>query len=242
MFSSDRFARVARRATTLGASALIAGVALAPVAGADDAATGTLEATLLQSLASASASASVTGSGEARPDEPQPAEGPRVTVSQPVISAEGEHEITVTGVGFNDDSVVATRPPLAGKNPGVYVIFGKFADDWKPSGGAGSTSRKSITQFWAVDAEDLQTIGGAARGGIAMADDGSFTATFTVSRALVEEETGDTAGNLGIYTYAGGGATHAAWETYQPITVADRAAVEPAPGSLGSLASVLPII
>ena len=232
MFSSDRFARAARRATTLGASALIAGVALAPVASAEDAASGTLAAALVQTIASASA----TGSGESESNESQQATGPWVTLSQSVISADGEHEITVTGTGFKDDSLKATRQPLAGKNPGVYVDLGKFADEWKPSEGAASASRKSIAQFWAVEAEDLQTIGGAARGGIELSADGGFTATFTVSGALVEEEAGDVAGNLGIYTYAGGGATHAAWETSQLITFA-----EPTTGSLGSLASVLPI-
>lgn len=243
MFSSDRFARAARRVTTLSASALIAGVVLAPVANADTAAsdtaaTGTLAAALVQTIASASA----TGSGEAGSSEFLQAQGPRVTLSQSVISADGEHEITVTGTGFKDDSVVATRPPIAGKNPGVYVILGKFADQWKPSAGVASGTRTSISQFWAVNAEDLQTIGGAARGGIVMAADGSFTATFTVSKALVEEETGDVTGNLGIYTYAGGGATHAAWETYQPITFADPATAGPSTGSLGSLASVLPTV
>lgn len=237
MFSSDRFARAARRVTTLSASALIAGVVLAPVASAEDAATGTLATALVQTIASASA----TGSGEAGSSEFLQAQGPRVALSQSVISADGEHEITVTGTGFKDDSVVATRAPIAGKNPGVYVILGKFADEWQPSAGAESGTRTSISQFWAVNAEDLETIGGAARGGIVMAADGSFTATFTVSKALVEEETGDVTGNLGIYTYAGGGATHAAWETYQPITFAESAAAGPSAGSLGSLASVLPI-
>ena len=238
MFSSDRFARVARRGTAFSVSALIAGSALAPVAGAKDAATGTLASALVQTIASASA----TGSGEVGPDESQQSQGPRVTVSQSVISAEGEHEIAVTGTGFADDSVVATRPPLQGKNPGVYVILGKFADDWKPSQGAAPASRTSITQFWAVDPEDVQTIGGAARGGTELADDGSFTVTFTVSRALVEEEAGDAAGNLGIYTYAGGRAAHAAWETFQPITFTDPESGSGSTGSLGSLASVLPML
>lgn len=232
MFSSDRFARAARRATTLGASALIAGVVLAPVASAEDAASGTLAAALVQTIASASA----TGSGESESNESQQVTGPRVTLSQSVISADGEHEITVTGTGFKDDSLKAARPPLAGKNPGLYVVLGKFADEWKPSEGAASDSRKSIAQFWAVNAEDVATIGGADAGAIVMAPDGSFTATFTVSKALVEKQASDVTGELGVYTYPGGGAKHAAWETSQLITFA-----EPTAGSLGSLASVLPI-
>ena len=232
--SFDRFARAARRSTALGAAALIAGAALAPAANADNATTGTLADTLLQTIASASASAA--GSGEAPQGESQQAKGPRMTLSQSVISANGEHQITVTGAGFTDDSVVGARPPLAGKSPGVYVIFGKFADEWKPSEGAASSARKIISQHWAVDAEDVEAIGGAERGAIVLGAEGSFTATFTVSKALVEDEAGDATGNLGIYTYAGSGAKHAAWETYQPISFA-----EPATGPLGSLAGLFPL-
>lgn len=229
--SQGNFARGARRGTALGAAALIAGVALAPAASADDVATGTLAASLLQTITSASAAGS---------DESKQIQGPRVTVSQTVISEDGEHEITVKGTGFKDDSVVGARPPLAGKNPGIYVILGKFADEWKPSEDAASTARKSISQFWAVNAEDVETIGGAARGGMELRPDGSFTASFTVSKALVDAQAGDVAGNLGIYTYAGGGAVYAPWETYQPITFGEPAS-EPA-GMLGSLTSMFPIL
>lgn len=230
--SSDRFARAARRSTALGAVALIAGVVLAPAANADNATTGTLADTLLQTIASAS----TAGSGEAPQDESQQAHGPRVALAKSVISANGEHEITVTGTGFTDAGVVGARPPLAGKNPGIYVVLGKFADEWKPSEEAPPSARKIITQHWAVNAEDVETIGGAERGAIVLGADGSFTATFTVSKALVEDKAGDAAGNLGIYTYAGSGAKHAAWETYQPISFA-----EPATGPLGSLAGLFPI-
>lgn len=229
--SSDRLARAARKGTVFGA-ALIAGVALAPAASADDATTGTLADAIVHAIGSASA----TGSGEAGQDESQVARGPRVTVSRSVISANGEHEITVAGSGFEDDSVVGARPPLAGKNPGVYVVLGKFAEEWKPSEEAPSSARKVISQHWAVDAEDVETIGGAEKGAIILGAGGNFTATFTVSKALVEDKAGEVSGNLGIYTYPGGGAKHAAWETYQPISFA-----EPATGPLGSLAGLFPI-
>lgn len=207
----------------LGAAlALLSGTAIAPVANAEEAGIGALVSTALQSLTSASASASA-----------EQGDGPRVTIPESVLSENGEHEITVSGTGFKDDAVVASRPPLAGKNPGIYVILGKFADEWQPSAGAASTARKSISQYWAVNAEDMETIGGSARGAIELAADGSFTATFTVSKAQIDDVAGDVEGNVGIYTYAGGGATHAAWETYQPITFGD-------PFSLGSLAGLLP--
>lgn len=210
----------------LGAAlALLSGTAIAPVANADEAGIGALVSTALQSLTSASASA-------------EQGDGPRVTVSESVLSEDGEHEITVSGTGFKDDAVVASRPPLAGKNPGIYVIFGKFADEWQPSAGAASTARKSISQYWAVNAEDMETIGGSARGAIELAADGSFTTTFTVSKAQIDDLAGDVEGNVGIYTYAGGGATHAAWETYQPITFGDPFSLGSV--SLGSLAGLLP--
>ena len=210
----------------LGAAlALLTGAAVAPVANAEEAGTGAMVSTVLQSLTSASASA-------------EQGDGPRVTVSKSVLSEDGEHEITVSGTGFKDDSVVASRPPLAGKNPGIYVILGKFADEWKPSAGAASSARKVISQYWAVDAEDMATIGGTARGAIELAADGSFTTTFIVSKAQIDEVAGDVEGNVGIYTYAGGGATHAAWETYQPITFGDPFSLGSV--SLGSLAGLLP--
>ena len=174
--------------------------------------------------------------------------GPRVTVSKTVISETGDHEIVVTGTGFQDDEVVATRPPLAGNSPGIYVIFGKFADEWKPSEGAASSARKVISQFWAVEEGNLEDIGGPARGGIILSPEGDFTATFTVSKALAEEKAGDAVGNLGIYTYAGGGAKHAPWETYQPISFGEPAAAAPvatdtiATGSLGSLTAENPVL
>lgn len=174
--------------------------------------------------------------------------GPRVSVSQSVISETGDHEITVTGTGFQDDEVVATRPPLAGNSPGIYVIFGKFADEWKPSEGAASSARKVISQFWAVEEDNLDDIGGPSRGGIVLSPEGDFTATFTVSKALAEEKAGDAVGNLGIYTYAGGGAQHAPWETYQPITFGDPMDATPeasapiAMGSLGSLTAENPVL
>ena len=235
--SFDRVTRAGRRRTVLGAATLIAGVALAPVAGADEAPSGTLADALLQAVSTASAS----GSGEAGQGDGQQATGPTVTVSQTVISPEGEHTITVTGTGFTGDAL-GTRPPLAGTYPGSYVVLGAFADEWKPSEGAASSVRKPvITQKWAVLAEDMQAIGGEAAGAIPMSADGSFTATFAVSKALVDEKAGDAAGNLGIYTYAGSGATVAEWETFTPLSFGEPATDDSAPGLFGSLTGLLQI-
>lgn len=218
--SRSRLALAGRRSAVVGATAaLLAGAVLTPAAGAQDLST-SLVTTLSQFAGSAS---------------PAQETGPQVKVSATTISEEGEHEITVTGTGFKDELVVGVRPPLQGKNPGIYVIFGQFADEWKPSEGAPSTARKVIVQKWVVPAADIPTVGGPEKGGIELRPDGSFTATFTVSKALVDEA--DAVGNLGVYTYAGSGAKHGAWETYQPIAFGEPAA--DGSGSLGSLTGLL---
>jgi len=150
---------------------------------------------------------------------------PKVTVSTTTLSASGETEVTVKGTGFDPSAAIASRPPLAGKPAGVYVAFGKFAEDWKPSGGAASSARPTADVKWAVSAEDIDTIGGPSKGAIELAADGSFTATFTVSKDAADEAAtakGLTDGRYGIYTYPGGGAVQAGYETFTPLTfVAD---------------------
>ena len=222
----SRLTLAVRRGAVISAgAALRAGAVLAPVAQAQG--SSAVINTLSQFAGSADAAAE---------------DGPRISVSKSVISEEGDTEIVVTGAGFDDDTVVGTRRPLLGKGAGIYVILGKFADEWKPSEDAPSANRTSISQFWAVAAEDMEAIGGAKGGAIELAEDGSFTATFTVSTALIEDEAGDAEGNLGIYTYPGSGATHAAWETFRPLTVGAPAASAELPlGSLGSLFAENPI-
>lgn len=60
-----------------------------------------------------------------------------------------------------------TRPPLSGSFSGAYVVFGKFATDWKPSAGVPSSARAVIAQKWAVPAASMSTIGGAGPRGSA---------------------------------------------------------------------------
>ncbi|MFK4731617.1 HtaA domain-containing protein [Agromyces mediolanus] len=151
-----------------------------------------------------------------------------ITVKQPVVpvvsvskssglDAAGE-VVTVSGTGFVpvSPSTDGTRPPLAGKFGGAYVVFGSFLDEWKPSAGAASSARVVDSQKWVVNPEDVATIGGAARGAVAINADGSFQVELTVrefAAALAD-------GNYGIYTYSGGGAKHAGFETFTPITFA----------------------
>jgi len=112
----------------------------------------------------------------------------------------------------------------------------------KPSGkpGAGQASRKTdgSAMKWFVNAEDVDTVGGASRGGVAIGADGSFSVELTVTEDF-EGALED--GNYGIYTYAGSGAVYAPFETFTPLTFATATTpttppvdpvVTPAAGSL----------
>lgn len=140
--------------------------------------------------------------------------------------------LTVEGTGFTARAGTnGLRLPLAGQFAGVYVAFGKYADQWRPSQNAPSSARKNgstpASVKWAVPAANTATIGGAPAGAITLASDGSFSTTLLVD----ENFSGVPAtGNFGIYTYGGSGAKPAAFETYTPITFASASpAPTPAP-------------
>ncbi|MAS54299.1 MAG: hypothetical protein CMJ44_06690 [Pimelobacter sp.] len=144
--------------------------------------------------------------------------GSTVSVAQTDFLPSGSYEVTVEGSGFDPADATGTRPPLAGKAAGTYVVFGKFADQWRPSTGAASSTRKISSQRWAVLAEDMATIGGAPAA-VELTDDGTFSTTLTVDKAAIDEmATEESLVNYGIYTYPGSGAVNAAYETYTPIT------------------------
>ncbi|MEI5672123.1 MULTISPECIES: beta strand repeat-containing protein [unclassified Nocardioides] len=146
---------------------------------------------------------------------------PSVTLSRSTFVPNGAQTVTVTGTGFNPAAATGTRPPLAGKPSGSYVVFGKFAENWKPSAGAATATRVNSSQKWAVLAEDMATIGGPDGGAVELKPDGSFTATLTVDKAAIDAvATAATLVNYGIYTYGGSGGTVAAYETYTPVTFA----------------------
>ncbi|KQZ09436.1 hypothetical protein ASD23_14450 [Agromyces sp. Root1464] len=143
--------------------------------------------------------------------EPEPVV-PTVTVSKTAgLDAAGE-KVVVKGTGFvpNAPATNGARPPLAGKFAGAYVVFGSFAENWKPSGGAASSARVVDSQKWVVDAADAAAIGGAAAGAVAIGADGSFEVELTAR----EFEKALAGGNYGVYTYAGSGAKVPAFETY----------------------------
>ena len=127
--------------------------------------------------------------------------------------------VKVTGSGFYPKSpeTDATRRPIQGKFGGTYVVFGSFLENWKPSAKAPADNRKVIEQRWGVNAADIETIGGAKAGAFEVKADGTFETTITLkkdsAKALKE-------GRYGVYTYSGGGAEYAGFETYTPIEFA----------------------
>ena len=148
-------------------------------------------------------------------------QGPAVTVSDTTLLPNGAHEVTVQGTGFDPALATGTRPPLAGKPAGAYIAFGRYADVWRPSAGAPSTARVNAggtALNWAVSAADMPTVGGQAAGAVELRPDGSFTATLTIDKAVMDAKA--STGNYGIYTYPGSGGTQPLYETYTPITFA----------------------
>ncbi len=139
-----------------------------------------------------------------------------VAVSKTDVAVTGE-TVTVTGTGFDPAAHQGTRPPLAGQNSGVYVVFGTFDQPWAPSEGAPGSARRVIKQVWALPAAQRAILdpAGTSPDFVTIAADGSFTVDLEV--APVSGSVGD----YGIVTYAGSGAVDADQETFTPITFSD---------------------
>jgi len=128
--------------------------------------------------------------------------------------------IVVKGSGFDPEANVApegNRPPISGGIPaGTYVVFGKFAPQWRPSQGVASSARKAGSQQWALASAALDQVDpryqGAIRGQWAeLSEDGTFTAELVASELELD------GGRYGVYTYAAGGTVNAAQELYAPV-------------------------
>lgn len=139
---------------------------------------------------------------------------PQVVASQTQGLRPGD-QIIVWGRGFDPAASVGTRPPFAGQPSGAYVVFGRFADVWKPSASAPSSARTVIAQTWALpQAQHLALDPAQTNPSLTRLDPlGRFQVVLTVG-------TGGTAGNYGVYTYPGSGATNASQELAIPVTLA----------------------
>lgn len=125
--------------------------------------------------------------------------------------------VDVSGSGFDPDANLSTRMPVpVGQPAGVYVVFGRFPDQWKPSDGV-STGRTVLHQRWAMPEPSYTTVTTSSPNPQyrLMEADGTFEADLDIEKV-------DGEGNFGIYTYAAGGATpNAAQETYTPVSFRD---------------------
>lgn len=124
-------------------------------------------------------------------------------------------QITVWGTGFDPAAHVGTRPPLAGQQSGVYAVFGRFGDTWRPSLGAPSSSRRVISQKWALPAASRAVLDPTGTGTDYVTIDaaGNFAAVVTVG---VDDTV---TGNYGVYTYPGSGAVDGTQEVAQLVTL-----------------------
>ncbi len=145
-----------------------------------------------------------------------PTPTPAVSLSKESGLAAAGEAITVAGSGFvpNAPATDATRRPLLGKFGGAYIEFGYYAGEtW-----AAASSK------WAVAAADVDTIGGVAKGAVAVAADGSFSVDLQAAKPADAPE----GARFGVRTYAGGGASYAPFNRFIEVTFAS-ATPEPQP-------------
>lgn len=141
--------------------------------------------------------------------------------------------VVVKGSGFdpaaNTNGLPLPVPP--GVPHGTFVAFGAFSPDWRPSSGAPSEARagqqRSATA-WVMSENALNRVPDAPfdlrrtirQQWTPLADDGSFTATLTVTTPAAAAPDAE----FGIYTYAAAGAINAGEELFTPVEF------DPAPG------------
>lgn len=154
----------------------------------------------------------------------------------------GGEQLVVKGSGFDPQANAAKRPPLTVGDPsGVYVVFGSFADNWRPSQGAAAATRKVVDQRWALTDSTYGRIAAHYLGAIAgqritMNSDGTFVATLTAADAA------QVVGRYGVFSYVAGGATaDASQELETRVSYVSERPVPPAPQpSIPGDSSVVP--
>ncbi|MEV6287797.1 HtaA domain-containing protein [Kribbella sp. NPDC051770] len=158
---------------------------------------------------------------------------PKLEVSKTTGVADGE-ELTVRGSGFDPAANLSTRVPVTpGQPAGVYVVFGSFADDWRPSTGADSTTRTLLDTKWVLPQASYDQVGTDFPNQkprlVLLNADGTFEVK--VKAKIVAENPR----NYGVYTYPGGSAVNAAHELAVPVTFGSGGDPEPEGPPVGSL-------
>lgn len=127
----------------------------------------------------------------------------------------GPVSVTVNGTGFTD-LAVGNRPPLDGLATGVYVVFGWFDENWKPSAGVGTDARRFVfeTQSWAMPDESRAVLDptNQLENVYTLSPEGDFTVTIPVDCSLAGT------GTMAIAVYPASGAIQADHEFLIPIT------------------------
>lgn len=159
------------------------------------------------------------------------------TIWEPAVQAsrtsgldpDGE-TVTVTGGGFDPSANTGTRPPLAGSPTGIYVVFAKIGDPWRPSQGAPSTARTVLDQKWVLPAASRTVLDpqGTNPDLVELAEDGTFGVTLDVAQ-LTEGAADCATDTCAVITYAAGGAVNADHEFALPLTFGSDAGGTPAP-------------
>ncbi|MFD2840308.1 hypothetical protein ACFSYH_06955 [Populibacterium corticicola] len=128
--------------------------------------------------------------------------------------------IVVKGTGFAPDANVGGRGmPIPNTLPqGNYVVFGNFAENWRPSAGAASSVRKVSDQRWALTEATVEQIPSNFKQTVLnqwaeLESDG----TFETELAITNKEGGVPTGKWGVYTYAGSGVNNADQELFVPV-------------------------
>lgn len=127
----------------------------------------------------------------------------------------GQVQVTVNGTGFID-LAVGNRPPLDGLPTGVYVVFGWFDENWKPSAGVGTDARRFVfeTQSWAMPDESRAVLDptNQLENVYTLSPEGDFSLTIPVDCSLAGT------GTMAIAVYPASGAIQADHEFLIPIT------------------------
>jgi LPXTG-motif cell wall-anchored protein len=163
---------------------------------------------------------------------PDPVWTPAVTVSKTSGLDPAGETVTVTGSGFDPAANVGTRPPLAGRQSGIYLVFAKVGQPWRPSEGAPSTSRTVLDQKWVLPAASRAVLDPAGTNPdyVTLAENGTFSATLDV--LAVTDGVADCAvDTCGVITYAAGGAVNAAHELFTALSFTATPPTDPEPNS-----------
>ncbi|UTT59770.1 HtaA domain-containing protein [Cellulosimicrobium cellulans] len=127
--------------------------------------------------------------------------------------------IVVRGTGFDPAANVGGRGvPIPATLPqGTYVVFGSFAEQWRPSEGAASSTRKVGSQAWALAEPVLDQVPAQYQSVVRaqwadITPDGTFEARLVVKNPAALE-----GGRYGVATYGAGGVSNAAQELFVPV-------------------------